>query len=224
MMLTVKDVAEFLSVSEKTVYRWISQKDIPAYKLGETYRFNKVELLEWATSKRIKVSYKIFDDEKTDAEPYTLSKVIESGGIYYHVAGDTKEAILESIVKIMNLPDDIDREFLLEALMARESLGSTAIGDGLAIPHVRNPIIFHIEKPIISLCFLENSIDFDALDKKPVDTIFTIISPSIKIHLNILSKLSFFLRTPEFRAAIKSTSSRLNILDAIMNFEKNIKD
>jgi PTS system nitrogen regulatory IIA component len=224
MMLTVKDVAEFLSVSEKTVYRWISHKDIPAYKLGETYRFNKVELLEWATSKRIKVSYKIFDDEKADAESYTLSKVIESGGIYYHVAGDTKEAILESIVKIMNLPDDIDREFLLEALMARESLGSTAIGDGLAIPHVRNPIIFHIDKPIISLCFLENPIDFDALDKKPVDTIFTIISPSIKIHLNILSRLSFFLRTPEFRVAIKSSSSRQDILDAMMNFEKNMKN
>ena len=51
MTLTVKDIARLLSVSEKTVYRWISQGQLPAYQVHEQYRFNRAEILEWATSR-----------------------------------------------------------------------------------------------------------------------------------------------------------------------------
>ena len=70
--------------------------------------------------------------------------------------------------------------------MARESLGSTGIGDGIAIPHVRNPIVMHIPRPTITLCFLEHPIDFGALDGQPVHTLFTIVSPTVRAHLHLL--------------------------------------
>jgi PTS system nitrogen regulatory IIA component len=56
MQLTVKDVAKLLNVNEKTIYRWLKQGSLPAYQLGNQYRFNKAELLEWATSRQIGVS------------------------------------------------------------------------------------------------------------------------------------------------------------------------
>ena len=49
MQLTVRDVARLLNVSEKTIYRWIKEASIPAYRVNEQYRFNRAELLEWAT-------------------------------------------------------------------------------------------------------------------------------------------------------------------------------
>ena len=68
----------------------------------------------------------------------------------------------------MKLPDDVDREFLYQVLLAREALGSTGIGDGIAIPHVRNPIVLHLSRPTVTLCFLEQPVDFGALDGQPV--------------------------------------------------------
>jgi nitrogen PTS system EIIA component len=223
-MLDVKEVAKLLTVSEKTVYRWISKNEIPAYRLGESYRFNRVELLEWATANRIKVSYQIFDEalETGDFMP-SLTEAVNAGGIHYRIPGADKNSVLRSIVDIIRLPDDIDKDFLLGALLARENLGTTAIGDGIALPHVRNPIIFHVNKPILALCFLERPIDFNALDDKPVDTVFTIITHTVRSHLHILSRLSYALHQADIRSVIKSSSSRQEILDALAAFEKTLK-
>jgi nitrogen PTS system EIIA component len=224
VMLDVKEVAKLLTVSEKTVYRWIAKNEIPAYRLGEGYRFNRVELLEWATANRIKVSYQIFD-EALDAGSSmpSLSEAVNAGGIHYRIPGGDKSSVLRSIVDIIRLPDDIDKDFLLGALIARENLGTTAIGDGIAIPHVRNPIIFHVSKPILALCFLENPIDFNALDNKPVDTVFTIVTHTVRSHLHILSRLSYALHQPHIRGIINGSSSRQDILDALAGFEETLK-
>ena len=93
-------------------------------------------------------------------------------------------------------------------------MGSTGIGEGVAIPHVRNPIVMHIPKPMITLCFLEHAIDFGALDGKPVHTLFTIVSPVISAHLNLLSRLAFAMRHQSFSNAIRQQASRDNIYSA----------
>ena len=56
-------------------------------------------------------------------------------------------------------------------LEAREAMGSTGIGDGIAIPHARYPVVLHLDKPLVSLCFLEQPIDFGALDARPVQAL-----------------------------------------------------
>jgi PTS system nitrogen regulatory IIA component len=218
MMIDIKEVSKILAISEKTIYRWITKREIPVYKIGGTYRFNRVELLEWATSKKIPVSPAIFDDAISDAMP-SLTEAITTGGIHYHIPGNDKESVIRAIVKILPLPDDVDKEFLVGALIARENLGTTAIGDGIAIPHVRNPIIFHVDKPVLALCFLEQAIDFNALDHKPVDTVLTIITNSIRSHLHILSRLSFALNKPEIRQIMKSGSSQEDIIKALTDLE-----
>jgi nitrogen PTS system EIIA component len=221
MMLDVKEVAKLLTVSEKTVYRWIGKNEIPAYKIGDSYRFNRVELLEWATAHKIKVSYQIFDETlEIGASMPSLTEAINAGGIHYRIPGTDRESVLKAIVDIIHLPDDIDRDFLLGALLARENLGTTAIGEGIAIPHVRNPIIFHVNRPLLALCFLEQPIDFNALDGKPVDTVFTIVTHTVRSHLHLLSRLGYALHQDDVRAVINGSSSRQQILDALGCFEE----
>ncbi len=225
MMIGLKEVAQMLAVSEKTIYRWIAKKEIPAYKIGEGYRFNRVELLEWATARKIKVSYTIFDEPfENENEMPSLTEALNAGGIHYRIPGTDKESVLKSIVNIMHLPDDVDREFLVGALLARENLGTTAIGDGMAIPHVRNPIIFHVKKPVLALCFLEQAIDFNALDGKAVDTVFTIITHTVRSHLHLLSRLSYALHQPAVRGVLNGASNRREILDSLAQFEGSLKD
>ena len=215
MQLGVKEVAGLLNVSEKTIYRWLKQGKLPAYRVNEQYRFNKAELLEWATAERLQVSPTIFSDPEGSSLPLpTLAEAIRSGGIIYRVGGTEKQAVLRTIVEMMLLPEEVDREFLIQVLLARELLGSTGIGDGIAIPHVRNPIVMHIPRPMVTVCFLDQPVEFGALDGKPVHTLFTLVSPTIRAHLHLLSRLSFALREPRFHVAITTQASRDEILEA----------
>ena len=220
MQLSVKDTASLLNVSEKTVYRWIKQKVIPVYRINEQFRFNRSELLDWATSRRIQVSPEIFQEKESGKLPLpNLSEALKAGGISYRVGGTDKPSVLRAVVELLNLPEEVDRDFLYQVLMARESLGSTGIGDGIAIPHVRNPVVLHVSKPSITLCFLEHPIDFLAIDDQPVNTLFTLISPTVRAHLHMLSRLGFVLQNQAFKQRLKSQASREDLMDAMVRAE-----
>ncbi|MDD4891992.1 MAG: PTS sugar transporter subunit IIA [Phycisphaerae bacterium] len=211
MKLGVRDAARLLEVSEKTIYRWISQQRLPAYRVADQYRFNRAELLEWATREQIPVSPQILAEDDDGPAP-SLFDALKSGGVFYRLGGGDKPSVLRSVVEVMPLPDEVDREFLLQVLLARESMGSTGIGDGIAIPHVRNPIVLHIPRPMVSLCFLETPIEFGAIDGRPVHTLFAIVSPTVKAHLGLLSRLAFALRSGPFAEAVRGQAMREEIL------------
>jgi PTS system nitrogen regulatory IIA component len=213
MKLSVKDAAQILNVTEKTVYRWIKQEVIPCYRINEQFRFNKSELLEWATSRRIQVHPDIFKEEETSSTALpSLTEALKAGGVAYRIGGNDPASVLKSIVDVLMLQEEVDRDFLYEVLLARESLGSTGIGGGIAIPHVRNPVVLHVTKPTVTLCFLENPIEFKAIDGKPVNILFTLISPSVRAHLHLLSRLGFVLHNTDFRALLFRQASREEIL------------
>jgi PTS system nitrogen regulatory IIA component len=88
---------------------------------------------------------------------------------------------------------------------------------------VRNPIILHLSRPIVTVCFLEQPIDFGALDGQPVTTLFTLISPTVRAHLHLLSRLAFTLRVPRFSAAIQTQASREEIFAALHAAETELK-
>lgn len=219
MQLPVKDVARLLNVSEKTIYRWIKQKVIPFYCLNEQFRFNRAEILEWATSRRIQVSHEIFAEPEATGKLPSLSEAIRAGGVAYRVSGKDKSALLRSVVEVMRLPDEVDRDHLYQVLLARELLGSTAIGEGIAIPHVRNPIVLHVNKPIITLCFLDTPIDFGALDGQPVSVLFALVSPTIRAHLHLLSRLSFLLQNSKFKELLLQQVSRDELMEQLVLLE-----
>ncbi len=112
----------------------------------------------------------------------------------------------------MRLPEGVDREFLYHVLLAREKACSTAVGDGVAIPHPRNPIVLHVTQPSVTVCFLEQPVEFGAMDGQPVRVLFTLVSPTVHAHLQTLSRLAFALQDPGFRAVISAPDTREAIL------------
>src|SRR5438445_8406255 len=176
MQLNIRDLTKLLNVAESTVARWIKQRGLPAQQIGGQYRVNRAELLEWATANNVRVSLELFDHLETDAEMIpSLSEALEVGGIHYQLQDTDKHRALRALVQVLPLPDSVDRELLLRLFLAREASASTAIGDGIAIPHVRNPIVLQVARPAVTLAFLPQPIDFGALDGKPVQVLFTLI-------------------------------------------------
>lgn len=224
MNLSVKDAARLLSVSEKTIYRWIKQEVIPAYRVHEQYRFNRAEILEWATARRINVAAEVFQEPETDAQPLPrLSESLEAGGIFYRLGGRSRDEALAETVAHLRLPEEVDRQYLLQVLIAREHLASTGVGGGIALPHPRNPVLIHVTRPTVTLCFLENPVDFQTLDSKPVDTLFTLVTPTLRSHLHLLSMLGFALQDGRFRRTLEEKGSREEIFVALRRVEERMR-
>jgi len=224
MQLSVKDAASLLNVSDETIYKWVKQEEIPSHTVNEQIRFNRAELLEWATARNIPFSPDLFNEGAPGKSALpTLAEALQAGGVAYRVGGTDQPSVLRAIVNLLKLPQTVDREFLYQVLLARESLGSTGVGDGVAIPHVRNPLVLHVSEPIITLSFLETPINFHAVDNKPVNTLFTLICPTVKIHLHLLSRLGFVLHHPAFKAALKRQAPRDELMAELAAAEATIE-
>ncbi len=220
MQLSIRDLTNLLNVSENTVSRWIKQRGLPAQRVGGQYRVNRAELLEWATANQVRVSLELFDHLEADAETVpSLAEALEIGGIHYGLQDTNKDRALRALVQVLPLPEGVDRELLLRLFLAREASASTAIGDGIAIPHVRNPIVLHVARPSVTLAFLSQPVDFGALDKKPVHVLFSIISPTNRSHLQLLSRLSFALHDGKLRGTLARQASREEILHEVRRVE-----
>lgn len=223
MQLTINDIVRTFEVSEQTVAGWIDKKNMPCVKANEQYRFNYIELLDWALEKKIKLTPEVLAlGEREEDNTGVLYQAIKSGNIHYDISGESWEEVLRAIVDVLPLPPMLNKKSFWQMLIAREKMMSTAVGNGIAIPHVRNPLVLHVDHPSISLCFLKKPVDFKALDGKPVFIVFTILSPSVKKHLGILSRLAFCLQNAKLQEYLHLKAPREQILAEIRVLESGI--
>ena len=115
---------------------------------------------------------------------------------------------------------DIDKNLLLNCLIKREKIGSTTIGNGIAIPHVQNDQII---KPCCIVTILSNGLDFDALDNNPVDLIVFLILPEVSKpeNLQILAQISRLLRNNEITNKLRGCKSEESAFAIISQHLKN---
>lgn len=216
MKLSVSDAARLISCPAETIYHWIEEDNLPADRIGGQYRINREQLLEWATERKIGVNPEVFASVEGAS---SVSGSLRAGGIHRSIPGGRAEDVLQRIVRLLPLDDEGDRELLAQLVVARETLGTTSVGDGIAIPHVRNPIVLADGGAILALCMLDSAIDLDAIDAKPVDTLFLLISPTVHEHLSMLAKLAWLLRDDSFRMLLRKRASAGEILAAAERLE-----
>jgi PTS system nitrogen regulatory IIA component len=202
MLLTVKEAAKLLKMTEEEIHEHISARTIPAHKVDDQYRFNRPELLEWASERGQRLSVSSFPAAVDDARPMPrLSEALARGGVHDAVGGTDRDSVLRAVVERMPVSEE-DRDLLVDVLIAREALGSTGLGDGIAIPHVRMPVVLHVSEASVTLSYVQQPVDFGAVDGKPVHTIFSMVTPTIRQHLHLLSRLAAALHDKAFRAAV----------------------
>lgn len=211
MDLKIKDIVELLNVSEKTVYRWIKDKKIPCYRINHQYRFNRSEINEWILSSKIELTPNILN-LTSEAKLNSFYALINAGGVYQNIPGSSVKDILKNAIEIITTPSGISKEDILSALLSREEMMTTAVGNGIAIPHPRSPIITEASDTSVSICYLEKPADFKALDGNPVHTLFIVLSNSPKKHLETLSKISYLCQMDQFTEMLKQRESKDNIL------------
>ncbi|NIP44850.1 MAG: PTS sugar transporter subunit IIA [candidate division Zixibacteria bacterium] len=147
-----------------------------------------------------------------------LSKFTEEELITFSLKGEDKEDIIEELVDIASKSKLVrDRDELLKDIIERENLVTTGVGYGVAFPHAKTKAVKGI---VIAFGRSDKGIDFDAMDKKPVNLFFLIAAPedAIGAHLNVMARLSFLMKSEENREKLLKVNNKgelLAILDSV---------
>ncbi|GAB6907859.1 putative PTS IIA-like nitrogen-regulatory protein PtsN [Desulfosarcina cetonica] len=226
MKLPMKTAAEALDLPASTLERWIRQGRIPVQRSGDAVIFSQPTLEKWAALHSL--PFTLHETEPPQqlltAPLDSLVSAMQRGKVCHGVGGNNVESVLQSAVSHVDfLPADM-REELLTKLIDREHLASTGIGNGIAIPHPRDPLSQPPEQAMITTCFLETPVSFNAIDDQPVFVLFLLISQTVKLHLHLLSRLSYCIRNNEFVEFLRTRPDAAALFERVSVFETRLDD
>ncbi|QJI30984.1 PTS IIA-like nitrogen regulatory protein PtsN [Pseudomonas sp. ADAK18] len=146
-----------------------------------------------------------------------LETILTPGRSLVNVPGGSKKRALEQIANLIGREvPELDTQAVYEALIAREKLGSTGFGNGIAIPHCR---LQGCESPVSALLHLDAPIDFDAIDGAPVDLLFVLLVPqaATDAHLELLRQIASMLDRKEVRDKLRSANSNEALYQVVLD-------
>jgi PTS system nitrogen regulatory IIA component len=200
-ILTIEEVAKYLRVSERTVYDWAQKGEIPSGKIGTVWRFKKSEIEKWVNDRLSSGSKPVIPGEQVQ-----VKNILSPDRIIFLNHSTKHDALLELANNLSTAPQVKMSNELAVEILKREELMSTAIGRGIAIPHVRLSSVTDLVMSVgISKCDI---IDFQTIDDVPVRILF-MIAAAYNQHAYYLQTLSFFsskLKNKELRDALLSVT------------------
>jgi len=145
-----------------------------------------------------------------------LTELLEEDGIISDLKAKNKVGVLEELAETLKkLHPSVDKNALVKVLLERERLGSTGIGDGVAIPHGK----FHaVNHPVISFGRSRKGLDFESVDGEPAYLFFLLVAPenSASIHLKALAKIAKILKNSTFRKTLMEAQGKKDLYQAII--------
>lgn len=148
-----------------------------------------------------------------------LETILTPGRSVVNMPGGSKKRALEQIATLIakEVPD-LDQQVVFESLIAREKLGSTGFGNGIAIPHCR---LKGCSAPVSALLHLDAPIDFDAIDGAPVDLLFVLLVPeaATDAHLELLRQIASMLDRKDVRERLRAAPSNESLYQVVLDVQ-----
>ncbi|MCL2808757.1 MAG: PTS sugar transporter subunit IIA [Treponema sp.] len=208
-ILTLEEVAKYLRISERTVYDCAQKGEIPAGKIRTAWRFKKSEIDRWVNEKLTSTHY------NPQASQVNINSILSLHRILFLNHSAKKDVLLALSENLSAAPQVKNRQELSAEILKREELMSTAIGCGIAIPHVR---LSSITDLVVSVGISQtNIVDFHPLDDEPVRLVFMIAAAQNQ-HVYYLQTLSWFsnkLKNKELRDSLLSAQTPQQVYDLL---------
>lgn len=235
MDLKIKDVAELLNVSEKTILSWLAEGKIPAYRLNQQYCFSREEIQNWmmnhkhdhsvaglTTDKTASLLDAVEEDQllKGGIKQFSLYRALHKGKVLISLEGRNKEALIHNGVDEIAACLDLDKDMLFNLLWDRERLQPTALNNGIGVPHTRDFLLK--AKDVVFVAFPKSPIDYGALDGQAVHTLFFLFACEDKRHLHLLAKIALLCSQPTTIDFLQQHPSKEELLDYIKLWEASI--
>ena len=209
-ILTIEEVAKYLRVSDRTVYDWAQKGEIPAGKIGTVWRFKKSEVEKWVNERLSSSS----NTKRTDAS-VQVKNILSPDRVVFITQSAKRDALTELANVLANAPQVKRGDELLSEILKREELMSTAVGRGIAIPHVRLSSVTDLVMAV-GVCRTPLS-DFQTVDDKPVNLLI-MIAAAYNQHTYYLQTISYFsakLKSQELRDAIANAATEKEVYELL---------
>lgn len=224
MILTLKELAEYLRVNERTILRMLKTGQIQGVKIGGQWRFNgrQIDHVFFPETQREHDEDVPLQELVQSHIQIPISRLLTEERILLDLQATTVEGIIEELTPPLlfnNLVFDLND--LREKCLAREQIVSTAVGNGLAVPHPRDPITTLRAPVCVIIGRSTKGVDFGAADKKKVHLFFFQCSQSIELHLHLMGRIATLLRDEEFVKICRNAKTPEDIITAVMEHERD---
>ncbi len=187
-ILTIRQLAEYLMVSEKTVYRMLDRNELPAVRVGAQWRFRKQDIDAWLSEEVRRVEYEGKRLAMEESSQIAIAPLLDRENIWLSLRPASRDALFAFVVENASLDEHVDRERLLRSIREREAICSTAVLESAAFPHPADPLLFRFSRKRVLLAVLREPLDFlDPHGHQP-RIVATILARSVQGQLLAFSR------------------------------------
>ena len=222
MILTLKELADYLRVNERTILRMLKTGQIQGAKIGGQWRFNgsQIDSLFFPNTPPRAEDVPLSDLTRTHIG-IPVSRIVNADRMLMDMDAETGEEAINEITRPQLLNTVLmDVNELRQKCLAREALLSTGVGHGVAIPHPRDPIPTLRAPGVIVFGRSEKGIVFNAADGKPVHVFFMLCCQNIEVHLHLMGRLARLLMHDGFIDDCLRADTPEDILRVVMEAER----
>jgi|GEM_PF-253024 len=222
-ILTIKELAEYIRLNEKNVETSDKTRDSSEFLPNGSWKFELVSIEHHLQKELIESNDKDLDLViRSNGHLVPLSQMTDETLINLDFHAETKNKALSKLAKIASMARVVSsyEELYLE-LKNRENLSTTAIGNGVAIPHSRFPYPMIYKRPKLIIARSGVGVDFDAPDNKKVKLFFMPCAPNQFIHLRILAQIAKIIHFPGMIEKLRKAATKQEFLTIIKTFEQS---
>ena len=208
-ILTIEEVAKYLRVSDRTVYDWAQKGEIPAGKIGTVWRFKKSEVENWVNARLSS------DTAKQNEMQIQVRNILSPDRVVFINQTSKHDALVALSEVLATAPQVKNAAELTQEILKREELMSTAVGRGIAIPHVR---LSSITDLVMAVGVCKKPIgDFQPIDDQPINLLFMIAAAynQHSYYLKTISHFSAKLKDNDLRNAINTATSEQEVFNLL---------
>ena len=225
-ILTLKEVAQYIKLNERTILKMVNNQEIPAKKIGNQWRFILSKVDEWLTQEIKQVETSDLNALiKSEPNIIPISRLFNEKLINLDLKGTNKDEILEelSLIPVNAGLIKSNTEFLTK-IKHREDLMTTALINGFAIPHPRHPISGLFSSPAILLGRSKQGVDFDASDNQKSHLFFVSCATNEAVHLRLIAKLGRLFKVPAIYDKFMQAKQNSDIIKTLIDLDSTLLD
>lgn len=225
-LMTARQVANYLNVNERTVLKLVAEGSLPGVKIGNQWRFRKAMLDTWLDDQMLGVAprpIEVRDAARTARRMLDLASCFAPSHIIPALTAATKVAVVEELASLAsNLGLVRDKNWFVGALIERENIMPSAVGNGVAFLHTMYRHPEQVVRPFMVLGRSIPGVDFDSLDGRPTHLFFVLGLKFHELHLPWLAKLSQMCARPEAVQTLMAAKTADDLFAALSAAERDL--
>ena len=224
-ILTIRQLSEYLMVSEKTIYRMVDKGLLPALRIGAQWRFRKRDIDGWLDERVKKVE---IEGQKAVLEELAPSEIdihplLLPENVWLGVPPMSRDELLSWIVAHATLEPGVDRQALYESIRARELVCSTALVENAAFPHPNEPADFRFSRKRILLAVVKEPVNFHDPNGNRPRVIVVILARTNQGYLLTISRAVKLFGNSSLIGRITGSSGADEVIDSIRDAEERLR-